>query len=203
MNTKQNGKVGTRKGNSGEYYGVLRGAREAGLTYYYIIEHSFHTNHNATLWLMNDNNLRELAKREADLIASYFIGKVQEEKVEEIVNTAIKDIYRVRKSWADANSQIGAYSNLNNAKKACKEGYTVYNSKGVAIYDNVSEEETDGYLVKVTANTLNVRKSATILSKVVTTIKENEIYTIVETKGDWGRLKSGAGWISLKYTQKI
>ena len=123
--------------------------------------------------------------------------------VGKIVNTAIKDIYRVRKSWADANSQIGAYSNLNNAKKACKEGYTVYNSKGVAIYDNVSEEETDGYLVKVTANTLNVRKSATILSKVVTTIKENEIYTIVETKGDWGRLKSGAGWISLKYTQKI
>lgn len=204
MNTKQNGKTGTRTGSNGEYYGVLRGARAAGLTYYYIIEHSFHTNHNATLWLMNDSNLRELARKEADLIASYFIGKTQEEKKETITTTTtIKEIYRIRKSWEDVNSQIGAYSNLNNAKKACKEGYIVFNSKGEPVFDNIQEDEVEGYLVKVTANALNVRKSNSTLSKVVTTIKKNEIFTIVETKGNWGRLKSGAGWISLKYTKKI
>lgn len=27
-------------------------------------------------------------------------------------------------------------------------------------------------------------------------------YTIVEEKNGWGRLKSGAGWISLSYTKK-
>ena len=34
-------------------------------------------------------------------------------------------IYRVRKSWADAKSQIGAYKKLENAKKAAdkKAGY--------------------------------------------------------------------------------
>ena len=73
MNTKSTGRVGTRKGNNGEYYGVLRGARAAGLTYYYIIEHSFHTNTNATKWLMSDTNLRLLAKEEAKFIVNYFV----------------------------------------------------------------------------------------------------------------------------------
>ena len=45
-----------------------------------------------------------------------------------------KVLYRVRKSWADVASQIGAYSNLDNAKKACKDGYHVYDEKGNAIY---------------------------------------------------------------------
>lgn len=31
--------------------------------------------------------------------------------------------------------------------------------------------------------------------------KKNK-YTIVEEKNGWGRLKSGAGWISLSYTKK-
>ena len=34
-------------------------------------------------------------------------------------------IYRIRKTWADAKSQIGAYSSLENAKKACNSGYSV------------------------------------------------------------------------------
>ena len=76
IGTKQVGKVSTRKGISGEYYGVLRGARAAKLTYYYIIEHSFHTNTAATRWLMSDANLRKLAKAEADLICSYFVKEV-------------------------------------------------------------------------------------------------------------------------------
>lgn len=45
-----------------------------------------------------------------------------------------KHLYRIRKSWTDRKSQIGAYSNLNNAKKACKAGYTVYDEKGRAVY---------------------------------------------------------------------
>ena len=52
------------------------------------------------------------------------------------------ETYRVRKSWEDSKSQIGAYTNLDNAKKACDKagtGYEVYNSKGVAIYPEVVE----------------------------------------------------------------
>lgn len=74
MGTNNAGKVGTRKGTDGEYYGVLRGARAAGLTYYYIIEHSFHTNKNATAWLMSDANLKLLAKNEAQFIVDYFVN---------------------------------------------------------------------------------------------------------------------------------
>ena len=41
-----------------------------------------------------------------------------------------KQIYRVRKSWSDAKSQIGAFSSLENAKRACKAGYAVFDSSG-------------------------------------------------------------------------
>jgi hypothetical protein len=48
-----------------------------------------------------------------------------------------KELYRIRKTWANANSQIGAYSVLANAKAACDKagtGYSVFNSKGEKIY---------------------------------------------------------------------
>lgn len=49
-------------------------------------------------------------------------------------------IYRVRKTWANAESQIGAYLNLENAKNAVEdarakgETYTVYNANGVPVW---------------------------------------------------------------------
>ena len=67
--------VQPKLGSNGEYYGVLRGARAAGLTYYYIIEHSFHTNIKATRWLMSDDNLKALAEHEANFIIDYFVNK--------------------------------------------------------------------------------------------------------------------------------
>ena len=47
---------------------------------------------------------------------------------------AVPELYRVRKTWEDAKSQIGAYANLENAKSSCKEGYSVFDSKGKAVY---------------------------------------------------------------------
>ncbi len=44
--------------------------------------------------------------------------------------------YRVRRSWADAASQIGAYKVLKNAKTACKPGYAVYDENGREVYAN-------------------------------------------------------------------
>ena len=34
-------------------------------------------------------------------------------------------------------------------------------------------------------------------------IKDRGTYTIVEVKGTWGKLKSGAGWISLNYCVRV
>ena len=199
-----------------------------------------------------------------------------------------KEMYRVRKTWEDSKSQVGAYTNLDNAKKACDKagaGYEVYNAKGIAIYPTPAAEEdndtpasivafkvgdsvrlkknatytsgkaipawvfekmlyvrevrVDGtavistlksgavtgvvkmdnlvaydgqtadtadfipYLIKVTADTLNVRNGAGTGYKINTQIKKNQVYTIVGEKDGWGKLKSGAGWISLEYTKKI
>ena len=61
-----------------------------------------------------------------------------------------KQLYRVRKTWADAKSQIGAFSSLENAKKACKAGYAVFDSNGKQVYptkksiDEVAREVIQG-----------------------------------------------------------
>lgn len=47
-----------------------------------------------------------------------------------------EQLYRVRTSWDNASSQIGAYKSLENAKKACPVGYTVYDKDGKSVYSN-------------------------------------------------------------------
>lgn len=63
------------------------------------------------------------------------------------------------------------------------------------------------YQVVVNTGILNVRSGAGTNYKITTTVKKNDVYTIVgETKNGsttWGKLKSGAGWICLKYTKKL
>ena len=60
-----------------------------------------------------------------------------------------------------------------------------------------------GYLVEITNySVLNVRSGSGTNYSVVTTVKAREVYTIVAESNGWGKLKSGAGWISLYYTQK-
>lgn len=71
MATKQKAQVQSRKGNNGDYYGIIRGATSVGVPCI-ILEHSFHTCTKATEWLLNDNNLRDIAKAEAEIIAEYF-----------------------------------------------------------------------------------------------------------------------------------
>lgn len=48
-----------------------------------------------------------------------------------------KELYRVRKSWKDTKSQLGAFNSLSSAKKLAKKnrGYEVYNSLGKCIYN--------------------------------------------------------------------
>ena len=52
-------------------------------------------------------------------------------------------LYRVRKSWSDAKSQIGAFSSLDNAKKACKSGYAVFDSSGKQVYPTTAKKSVD------------------------------------------------------------
>lgn len=58
------------------------------------------------------------------------------------------------------------------------------------------------YKVKVTASALNIRSGPGTNHKVTGVIRDKGVYTIVDEEGTWGKLKSGEGWISLKYTTK-
>ena len=65
-------------------------------------------------------------------------------------STSTSEPYRIRKTWADSSSQIGAYSSLENAEKACKTGYSVFDSKGNIVYTPSTSTTTS------VAQTINV-----------------------------------------------
>ena len=59
------------------------------------------------------------------------------------------------------------------------------------------------YQVKVTIDSLNIRKGPGTNYDKVGKITDRGVYTIIEVKGNWGLLKSKSGWICLKgYTEK-
>ena len=119
-----------------------------------------------------------------------------------------KEMYRVRKSWGDAVSQKGAFHELENAKKCAdaNKGYAVFNTSGKQVYPKT---DFSPYLVEVTATDLNIRKgpgtnygkTGKFTGKGVFTITEERAGT-GSNKG-WGKLKSGAGWISLDYVKRL
>lgn len=82
-------------------------------------------------------------------------------------------------------------------------------AKGILDYFGIKanakqdDSSKSGYLVKVTASALNIRNGAGTEFKRVGVIRDKGVYTIVETKGNWGKLKSGEGWICLDYTKRV
>lgn len=122
--------------------------------------------------------------------------------------------------WKGDKSLIGQVDKQNMtvhrwfAKKACpgdylygKHGYIaaeVNKRLGVtAVQPEPAQQPAETYKVRITANTLNVRSGVGTSYKVTTTVKKNGIYTITAEQNGWGKLKSGAGWISLKYTERV
>ena len=62
---------------------------------------------------------------------------------------------------------------------------------------------TSAGIYEVTATVLNYRQGAGTKYKVSGTIKKGEKYTITEIKNGWGKLKSGAGWVAMKYMKPV
>ena len=125
------------------------------------------------------------------------------------------ELYRVRKTWSDAKSQKGAYKILANAKKCAdaNPGYSVFDVNGVNIYTpktTTTEPATSvPFLVKVNITDLNIRKGAGTDYDRTGQFTGIGVFTILEVKSGkgstsgWGRLKSGAGWISLDNATRI
>lgn len=118
--------------------------------------------------------------------------------------------YRVRKTWADEASQLGAFHDVKLAKKSVDEhpGYSVFDENGKCVYAG-NDTAFKPFLVRVDIPNLNIRKGpGTNYEKTGDYTRAGE-FTIVDiadgpgSKNGWGKLKSGAGWISLDYTRKI
>ena len=59
------------------------------------------------------------------------------------------------------------------------------------------------YRVRVSIDDLNIRTGPGTQYPVTGRYTGKGVFTIIETRGTWGRLKSGAGWISLNYAETI
>ena len=122
-------------------------------------------------------------------------------------------IYRVRKAWADAKSQVGAYKVLANAKISADThpGYSVFDADGKVVYPVEQKVETPAvpFRVWVKVTDLNIRKGPGINYDATGRFTGKGVFTVVAVQpgegsaAGWGRLKSGAGWISLDYATKI
>jgi len=122
--------------------------------------------------------------------------------------------YRVRKSWDDAKSQLGAYKVLANAKKCADKnpGYTVYDPNGNAVYPAAQNEAAVPFCVKVSTDDLNIRRGPGTNYGTAGVFTGKGVFTIVEVAdgpgaSKWGLLKSYAdkrnGWISLDYANRL
>ena len=118
--------------------------------------------------------------------------------------------YRVRKSWGDAASQVGAFKVLDNAKTCADEhpGYYVFDPDGKKVYTPKASVAVP-FLVRVKIRDLNIRTGPGTDHAKTGQYTGIGVFTIVEVadgKGSdagWGRLKSGAGWCSLDFCEKI
>jgi N-acetylmuramoyl-L-alanine amidase len=100
IKAKQEPRVDTLlKSNGDEYYGVLRGWQKTNCEIGFIIEHGFHSNPKTAKWLLDDENLLNLASGEANIIDAYLKGDFEEKeesKVETPKEIKVGSIVKIR-----------------------------------------------------------------------------------------------------------
>ena len=91
-------------------------------------------------------------------------------------------------------------------------GYSVYDESGKVVYtgkQTASGGSGTPFLVKVNATDLNIRKGPGTNYGKTGKYTGKGVFTITEVKSGtgstagWGKLKSGAGWISLDYAKRV
>ncbi len=128
-----------------------------------------------TATALTSMNIRESASTSGKVITSISKG-TKVEVLEKLSSGWLKIV------WPSAKTGYAYVSNIKNK-------YFTY--------------KANSYKVKVTADALNVRAGAGVLHKVKKVIYKNETLTITEEKSGWGKLSTGEGWVSLKYTKKV
>ena len=70
------------------------------------------------------------------------------------------------------------------------------------VKEEPKEEKSEG-IYRVRTDELNVRKGPGVNFEKTNEVHKGDAFTIVEINGNWGKLKSGIGWINLNYTEKL
>lgn len=114
-----------------DYYRVIRSAVAAGVPHVFLIENGFHNNTADEAFLKVDANLESIAEAQARVICELLGVKYIEKGA-----TPTEQLYRVRKTWEDAKTQVGAFRVLENAKAECDKhpGYSVFDEKGQKVH---------------------------------------------------------------------
>ena len=100
--------------------------------------------------------------------------------------------------FVDDPDDIALY-NVNKMAQAIVKGITgvIPTITSSTTTTQTTTTNTKEFKVKVKASTLNIRAGAGMNYKIVDKITNKGIYTIVDTHGNWGKLKSGKGWINI------
>lgn len=133
-----------------------------------------------------------------------------------ITNVKVGDIVKLKANSKQYNGNSISSFYLNK-EYTIKE---ITNDRAVLIINNVvmyavnitnliktnkttSTKPGEEYKVKVTTPALNVRIEPNADCRINAVITNFGVYTITQTSGNWGKLKSGLGWINLGYTTKL
>ena len=119
----------------------------------------------------------------------------------DILPATDKPWYRVRKTWNNASSQIGAFHTLKKAKQCADQhaGYHVYNDAGKKVYTSAKLP----YNVRPKTTNVPIRTGPAKTYSAARTFLQPGKYEIVEEKNGFGKLKSGAGWVYLKKVERV
>lgn len=128
---------------------------------------------------------------------NYREGPGMEFAVKGVTGKGVFTIVEIVDGWGKLKSGAG-WIWLNNPE------YVEFTSSDKAPAPDVNS----GFKVRVTADHLNIRSGPGTNNPVVQVI-EKGVFTIVQTEkgagsnSGWGKLKSGVGWISLDFTEKV
>lgn len=94
-----------------DYYGIMKGARQAGCKFFYIIEHGYHTNEAQAKWLYEGENLSQLAVAEADVIDRWAKGEFKKEESSAVMSNYISEFQTASNSdgWMPALKVDGKF----------------------------------------------------------------------------------------------
>ena len=125
--------------------------------------------------------------------------------VVKVVNTAI---YVLDEPSPDANIVRTVYKGNSYTIVDAKNGYGKLKSGSGWINLSYTSPvaiapKTNEFKVKIVNDAIYVIDAPNPNANIKTTIYKNEVYTIVEVSGNYGRLKSGIGWINLSYTSRV